>query len=66
MKNMSEINMHQNFLNKDKFIQKPLKVCKVFKVKPLNAPKLDVQYSIQSVLQTHAKRKKKVAGWSCF
>ena len=42
MKNMSEINMHQNFLNKDKFIQKPLKVCKVFKVKPLNAPKLDV------------------------
>ena len=42
MKNMSEINMHQNFLNKDKFIQKPLKMCKVFKVKPLNAPKLDV------------------------
>ena len=43
----------QNFLNtlwkftgrkedKDNFIQKALKVCKVFKVKPLKAPKLDV------------------------
>ena len=43
----------QNFLNtireftggkedKDNFIQKVLKVCKVFKVKPLKAPKLDV------------------------
>ena len=45
--------MHQNFLNtlweftrgkedKDNFIQKALKVCKVFKVKPLRTPKLDV------------------------
>ena len=45
--------MHQNFLNtlweftrgkedKDNFIQKALKVCKVFKVKPLRTPKPDV------------------------
>ena len=43
----------QNFLNtlweftggkedKDNFIQKTLKVCKVFKVEPLKTPKLDV------------------------
>ena len=49
---MSEINM-QNFLNKllefsegkehkDSFIQKALKVSKVFKVKPLKAPGPDV------------------------
>ena len=49
---MSEINV-QKFLNtlweftggkedKDNFIQKALKVCKVFKVKPLNTPKLDI------------------------
>ena len=49
---MSEINM-QSFPNmlreftkgkedKDSFIQKALKVCKVFKVKPLKAPGLDV------------------------
>ena len=49
---MSEINV-QKFLNtlweftggkedKDNFIQKALKVCKVFKVKPLKTPKLDV------------------------
>ena len=49
---MSEINM-QKFLNtlweftggkndKDNFIQKALKVCKVFKVKPLKIPKPDV------------------------
>ena len=49
---MSEINM-QNFFNtlweftggkedKDNLIRKVLKVCKVFKVKPLKAPKLDV------------------------
>ena len=49
---MSEINM-QKFLNtlweftrgkndKDNFIQKALKVCKVFKVKPLKTPKPDV------------------------
>ena len=48
---MAEINM-QNFLNtlweftggkedKGKFIQKALKVCKVFKVKPLKAPRSD-------------------------
>ena len=28
--------------DKDSFIQKALKVCKVFKVKPLKTPKLDV------------------------
>ena len=28
--------------DKDNFIQKALKVCKVFKVKPLKTPKLDV------------------------
>ena len=50
---MSEINMHQNFLNtlweftggkegKDNLIQKALKVCDVFKVKPLRTPKPDV------------------------
>ena len=50
---MSEINM-QKFLNtlweftggkndKDNFIQKALKVCKVFKVKPLKTPKPDVR-----------------------
>ena len=49
---MSEMNI-QNFLNalweftggkedKDNFIQKALKVCKVFKVKPLKTPKPDV------------------------
>ena len=49
---MSEINM-QNFLNmlweftggkegKDDFIQKALKLCKVFKVKPLKTPRSDV------------------------
>ena len=49
---MSETNM-QKFLNtlweftggkedKDNFIQKALKVCKVFKVKPLKTPKPDV------------------------
>ena len=49
---MSEINM-QKFLNtlweftggkndEDNFIQKALKVCKVFKVKPLKTPKPDV------------------------
>ena len=49
---MSEINM-QNFLktlweftggkdDKDNFIEKALKVCKVFKVKPLKTPKSDV------------------------
>ena len=49
---MSELNL-QNFLNtlweftggkedKDNFIQKALKVCKVFKLKPLKAPKVDV------------------------
>ena len=49
---MSEINI-QKFLNtlweftrgkedKDNFIQKALKVCKVFKVEPLKTPKLDV------------------------
>ena len=49
---MSEINM-QNFLNtfceftgvkedKDNLIQKALKVCKVFKVKPLKTPRPDV------------------------
>ena len=49
---MSEINI-QKFLNtlreftrgkedKDNFIQKALKVCKVFKVKPLKTPKPDV------------------------
>ena len=49
---MSEINM-QKFLNtlweftggkndKDNFIQKALKVCKIFKVKPLKTPKPDV------------------------
>ena len=49
---MSEINI-QNFLNtlweftggkddQDNFIQKALKVCKVFKVKPLMTPKPDV------------------------
>ena len=42
--------MHQNFLNtlweftrgkedRDNFIQKALRVCKVFKVKPLRTPK---------------------------
>ena len=52
MKKMAEINM-QNFLNtlweftggkedKDNFIQKTLKVCKVFKVEPLKTPTLDV------------------------
>ena len=50
---MSEINV-QKFLNtlweftggkedKDNFIQKALKVCKVFKVKPLKTPKPDAQ-----------------------
>ena len=49
---MSEINM-QKFLNtlweftggkedKDNFIQKAIKVCKIFKVKPLKTPKSDV------------------------
>ena len=49
---MSELKM-QNFLNtlweftggkedKENFIQKALKVCKVFKLKPLKAPKVDV------------------------
>ena len=49
---MSQINM-QNFLNtiweftrgkenKDNLIQKSFKVCKVFKMKPLKAPRLDV------------------------
>ena len=49
---MSEINV-QNFLNmlweftggkegKDDFIQKALKLCKVFKVKPLKTPRSDV------------------------
>ena len=49
---MSEINV-QKFLNtlweftggkedKDNFIQKALKVCKVFKVKPLKTPKFDI------------------------
>ena len=49
---MSEINI-QKFLNtlwefsggkedKDNFIQKALKVCKVFKVKPLKTPRPDV------------------------
>ena len=53
MKKLSEINMHQNFFNalweltggkedKDNFIQKALQVCKVFKVKPLKAPRPDV------------------------
>ena len=28
--------------DKDNFIQKALKVCKVFKVKPLKTPKLDI------------------------
>ena len=52
VKKMSEINM-QNFLNtlwkftggkevKGNFIQKTLKVCKVFKVKPLKATRPDV------------------------
>ena len=52
-KKMSEINMYQNFFNtlweftrgkedKDNFIQKTLKVCKVFKVKPLKTPRPDV------------------------
>ena len=50
---MSEINMYQNFFNtlwefiggkedKDNFIQKTLKVCKVFQVKPLKTPRSDV------------------------
>ena len=50
---MSEINMYQNFFNtlwefiggkedKDNFIQKTLKVCKVFQVKPLKTPRPDV------------------------
>ena len=52
IKKMSEMNM-QNFLNtlwdftggkedKDNFIQKTLKVCKVIKVKPLKATRPDV------------------------
>ena len=52
-KKMSEINMYQNFFNtlrefiggkedKDNFIQKTLKVCKVFQVKPLKTPRPDV------------------------
>ena len=52
-KKMSEINMYQNFFNtlwefiggkedKDNFIQKTLKVCKVFQVKPLKTPRSDV------------------------
>ena len=51
---MSEVNTHKYFLNtlweftrgveedRDSFIQKALKVCKTFKVKPLKTPKLDV------------------------
>ena len=50
---MSEINMYQNFFNtlwefiggkedKDNFIQKTLKVCKVFQVMPLKTPRPDV------------------------
>ena len=52
-KKMSEINMYQNFFNtlwefiggkedNDNFIQKTLKVCKVFQVKPLKTPRPDV------------------------
>ena len=52
-KKMSEINMYQNFFNtlwefiggkedKDNFIQKTLKVCKVFQVNPLKTPRPDV------------------------
>ena len=75
---MSEINMHQNVLNtlwkftggkKDKgnFIQKTLKVCKVFKVKSLKTPGPDVPSRKTAYnLQRHTKDKKIVAGCSCF
>ena len=51
---MSEVNMHKYFLNtlweftrvveedKERFIQKTLKISKTFKVKSLKTPKLDV------------------------
>ena len=56
--------------DKDNFIQKALKVCKVFKVKPLKTPKPDVPskktaYN-QSILQRHSKDQKGVAGCSSF
>ena len=73
-KNMSEINM-QKFLNtlceftegkedKDNFIQKALKVCKLFKVKPLKAPRPDVPS--KKTLQGHSKDQKRVARCSSF
>ena len=75
---MSETNT-QKFLNtlweftggkedKSNFIQKELKVCKIFKVKPLNTKALCSikEDGIQPVLQRHSKDKKRVSGCSCL
>ena len=65
--------MHQNFLNtllefargkedRDNFIQKALRVCKVFKVKPLRAPKPYVPNLFCK--ERHMKDQKRAAGCS--
>ena len=71
--------MHQNFLNtlweftrgkedRDNFIQKALRVCKVFKVKPLRTPKPYVpsRKTAHNLFckERHMKDQKRVAGCS--
>ena len=70
----------QNFLNKlseftggkevkNHFIQKTLKVCKVFKVKPLKTSKPDVpskKTAYNLFCKDIRKIKKRVAGCCCF
>ena len=55
--------------DKDNFVQKALKVCKVFKVKPLKTSKPDVQ-SRKTVYnlfcKEHSKDQNRVAGRSCL
>ena len=55
--------------DKDKFIQKALKVCTVFKVKPLKTPKPDVpskKTACNLFCREIRKTKKRVAGCSSF
>ena len=55
--------------DKDIFIQRTLKVCKVFKVKPLKIPKPDIpskKTAMQSILQRHSKDQERVAGCRSF
>ena len=55
--------------DKDSFIQKTLKVCKVFKVKPLKAPGPDVpsrKTAYNLFCKDIRKIKKRVAGCSCL